>query len=190
MSKMPEPPPVAHHYPTQPYPPQGQQQQQPYPGPGQVTHHTTVIVRDEGCCGLRGRVQWVIGFNIVLGIINLLTGIVFATAGIDSSSRDGQFFMSTLAGLDITVGILMIIAGICLACALSKKVPALFTVWFVLIGMYAILNIALLGYAGYIYSKSNVSGTSSSFIVICVINLIIQVACISTVIKFKQSPLY
>ena len=32
---------------------------------GAQTTHTTVVVRHEGCCSLRGRVQWVAGYNLV-----------------------------------------------------------------------------------------------------------------------------
>ena len=48
----------------QQYPQQPQQYgQQPYPT-NQVVH-TTVVVREDGCCSLRARVQWVAALNLV-----------------------------------------------------------------------------------------------------------------------------
>ncbi|OQV22831.1 hypothetical protein BV898_03264 [Hypsibius exemplaris] len=164
--------------------------QQSYPA-GQTTH-TTVIIRENGCCSLRARVQWVIGFNIVLGIINLGVGINMATIAARFNFLDGEKIWGTYAGLGITVGILMIAAGVCLACALSKETPVLFTAWFLLIGLYAILNIAWLGYAGYIYGKytAGYDARTNGLIANGVINFIIQVACVLTVIQYKQSTLH
>ncbi|OQV22835.1 hypothetical protein BV898_03268 [Hypsibius exemplaris] len=203
MAKMPEPY-SSDQYPTQQYPPQqqpygyGQQpsNQQQYPG-GQT--YTTVVVQREGCCGIRGRVQWVIGYNIVFGILNLIAGIGFITLmGYTYSAFSGYYIVTvnldhmfeTLAGLAFTIGILMVSAGFTLAFALSKKNPNLFNAWFVLFGLFAILNIGWIGYVGYAYNSYYSGGYVGSLLGSCVVNLLIQVACIFTVIKYKQSPLY
>ncbi|OQV22830.1 hypothetical protein BV898_03263 [Hypsibius exemplaris] len=157
-------------------------QQQPQP-PANHTVHTTVILKREGCCGVRARVKWVIGFIILFGIASVVFGAQLATPQNE--------IIKTFAGLTIAVGSLMITAGVCLAIALSHRAPALFTVWYVLFGFYVALNIAFLGYVGYIYTSSRYTQPyADSLLAGCAVNFVLQMPCLLTVISYHYSPLY
>ncbi|OQV22833.1 hypothetical protein BV898_03266 [Hypsibius exemplaris] len=123
--------------------------------------------------------QWIYYYNIVLGVVNLIDGIIHV-------SRSGEI-QSTLAGMAITLGFLLISAAFCLLFAVYQERSKLLLVWFVCFGAYAVLNIVSIVYIGYLYSHHSLD-VYYTFGVVGFenVSLLLQVAALVTVLKYKK----